>query len=114
MISAVMVSSFINFVTAQSGGNSLINWYEWCTNPIVDILLSEACSTLMKDGGYTLTKGRERVLDCIGGGALALVQLELMALKSLAPCGSNYSTGSSNSHTNVFQPTKKTIQHVIY
>lgn len=84
-----------------------INWYELCTNPIVDILISEPCSTLTKDGGYALTKEGERVLSCLGGGALALAQPELMALKSLAPCGSNYSTGSSSSHTNVFSNNRQ-------
>ncbi len=90
---------FSSNVEAQS---SSVNWYNLCTNPIVDILISEPCSTLTTNGGYTLTPEGERVLACIGGGALALAQPEIMALKSLAPCGSNYSTGSSSSHTSVF------------
>ena len=90
---------FTSTTTAQKQG---INWYKLCTNPIVDILITEPCSTLTTNGGYTLTQEGNRVLSCLGGGALALTQPELMALKSLAPCGSNYSTGSSYSHTNNF------------
>lgn len=99
-ISGILISSaFISNVDAQ---RSSINWYELCINPVVDILISEPCSTLTTNGGYTLTPEGERVLSCLGGGALALAQPELMALKSLAPCGNNQNTGSSSSSSNMF------------
>lgn len=104
ILGILIVCTFSLNVNAQ---RSSINWYELCTNPVVDILISEPCSTLTTNGGYTLTPEGERVLACLGGGALALAQPELMALKSLAPCGSNYSTGSSFSHSNEYSNNQR-------
>ena len=60
-------------------------------NPIVDSLISESCHTLMTNGGYTLTPEAERVLACLGGGAVALVAPQLThaltALKGVSNCG---------------------------
>lgn len=97
-------SGLISGVWAQSGN---INWYKVCNNSIVGILISEPCSSLTTNGGFTLTPEGNRVLACIGGGALALAQHELMALKSLTPCGSNYSTESSFSHSNGYSNNQR-------
>jgi hypothetical protein len=104
ILGVLILSAFNLNVNAQ---RSSINWYELCTNPVVDILISEPCGTLTTDDGYTLTPEGERVLACLGGGALALAQPELMALKSLAPCGSNHSTGDTSSNTDIFSNNQK-------
>jgi hypothetical protein len=76
-----------------------INWYEICMNPVVDKAISEPCSTLTTNGGYTLTPEGERVLACIGGGAVAILagQSELLALKNQVGCGTNSQDSSSSS-----------------
>lgn len=51
-----------------------IYWWGVCTNPIVDALITEPCSTLVTPDGYELTSEGQRVLFCVvGGGVLYLV-----------------------------------------
>lgn len=99
---AVLSASFLTAVPStlviqeakaqQTGG---INWGEICRNPIVDALIVESCSTLTTREGYMLTAEGERVIRCIGGGAVLLILdpsgQTLAAAQALGPavgCGS--------------------------
>ena len=93
---SVTIGSF-TIIPAHSQ-RSDINWGEICRNPVVDMLISEPCSTLTTNGGYQLTAEGERVIGCIaGGGALMLVDptgTTLAAAKALG--GSNIKCGGSS------------------
>ena len=77
-------------VTQVSGtsSNRGINWEDMCR--LADVLISEPCNDLVNSNNpYRLTGEGERVLYCIGGGALALVtgHLELLAMGPSVGCG---------------------------
>ncbi len=82
--------------SAQSGNN----WLEICKNPAVDALVTEPCSTLATPDEYLTSQG-QRVLGCIGGGALAVAtgNLELLSLAPVVGCGrsssNSFASGSS-------------------
>lgn len=63
--------------------------------------IAESCGTLTTNGDYSLTPEGERVLACLSGVALAIVegQPELLALKNEVECGTNQhsSSGASSS-----------------
>jgi len=97
---AILGAIILNTIPAQAMAQNSprVNWYEICKNPIVDMAISEPCSTLTTHGGYTLTPEGERVLACLTGGAAAILagQPQLLALKNEVGCGTN-SHGSSSS-----------------
>lgn len=70
-----------------SGQPSGINWLAICRIPIVDSVISEPCETLTSPDGYALTAEGERVLRCLGGGAVVfLLPSEIQAwIRSLGP-----------------------------
>ena len=88
------VSSAPQSSSPQQPGD--INWYKLCTNPVVDILISEPCASLTTSGGYGLTPAGQHALACIGGGTLAALtgNLELLSMRGAAGCRS--SSSSSN------------------
>lgn len=102
LLPVLLVSQSYTLIEAQSSGSSNVNWFKICKNPIVDRLITEPCHTLTTNGGYTLTPEGEKVLACLGGGAVALAIPELMTLKGVSGCGSGSSTGSSSSYSNSF------------
>ena len=80
-----------------------INWGAICRNPIVDSFISEPCGTLTSPDGFTLTSEGERVLRCIGGGAVVtLLAPEVLAsIRSLGPAvGCGASPGGQTSGSN--------------
>lgn len=79
---------------AQQRGD--INWYKICTNPLVDILISESCSSLTTNGEYELTPAGQHALACIGGGTLATLtgNIELLSMGGAVGCGSSGSSGN--------------------
>ena len=84
----------------SSSAQQSINWLEICNNPAVDAMVTEPCSTLATPSG-TLTSEGQRVLGCIGGGALAVAtgNFQLLTLAPAVGCGgssSSYSGGSGN------------------
>jgi hypothetical protein len=97
-------------VTQVSGtsSNRGINWEDMCR--LADVLISEQCNDLVNSNNpYQLTREGERVLNCIGGGALALAtgHLELLALGPSVGCGGGSSydyepRGSSGDSDTVF------------
>jgi hypothetical protein len=104
MLVAVFVLIIMSTIPAQvmaQRGQS-VNWYELCKNPVVDILISEPCHELTKNGGYTLTPKGERVLACLGGGAAAILAgyPQLLAMKEKVGCGDSSSKSSYNSYSN--------------
>jgi len=82
---------------AQSG----INWLEICNNPAVDAMVTEPCSTLATPNGVLTSEG-QRVLGCIGGGALAVAtgNFQLLALAPAVGCGGSSSSISGGSGNN--------------
>ncbi len=106
LLPVLLMTLSYTLIEAQSSGSSNVNWYKLCKNPIVDSLITEPCHTLTTNGGYTLTPEGERVLACLGGGAVALAAPELApplaALKDVSNCGSGSSTSSSNFYSNSF------------
>jgi hypothetical protein len=68
---------------------SRINWGEVCRYPVVDERIIEPCETLTSPDGYTLTPEGQRVLKCIGGGALTtlLGRPDLLSLGPSVGCG---------------------------
>jgi hypothetical protein len=44
-----------------------------CRNPIVDLLISEPCYTLITPDGYALTAEGERVIRCLAAGTILLL-----------------------------------------
>jgi hypothetical protein len=73
---------------ATSSNNGGINWKQMCN--LADSIISEPCSTLVQSNNpYQLTREGDRVLHCIGGGALALVtgHPELLSLGQSVGCG---------------------------
>lgn len=70
-------------------------------------MISQPCSELTTNGGYTLTPEGERVLACLGGGAAAVLAgaPQLLALKNKVGCedrnsGSGFGSQSSNLASN--------------
>jgi hypothetical protein len=104
ILGAVMFRTVPVQSMAQSGPR--VNWYEIFKKAIVDSLITEPCNTLTTNGGYTLTPEGERVLACLGGGALALAAPELApalkGLKTVSNCGTSSSSSSSNSFLNTY------------
>ncbi len=84
---------------AQAATQQGINWYEICTNKLVDAMISEPCDGLTTNGGYELSSEGQHVLGCIGGGTLAAItgNIELIGLKSVVGCGGSSSSSSSSS-----------------
>ncbi len=107
LIPVLLLSNSYNFVGAQSTESSSINWYKICKNPIVDRLITEPCNTLTTNGGYTLTSEGQRVLACLGEGAVALVIPQLNTLKGASGCGSGSSSSSSSSYSSSVSNNQK-------
>jgi len=71
------------------------------------MLISQPCSELTTNSGYTLTPEGERVLACLGGGAAAILAgaPQLLVLKNQVGCedmstGSGFGSSSSNLASN--------------
>ena len=89
-IMLILGSFSVTQVYATSSNNGGINWKQMCN--LADSIISEPCSTLVQSNNpYQLTREGDRVLHCIGGGALALVtgHPELLSLGPSVGCGGN-------------------------
>ena len=93
-----------------------INWGAICRNPIVDSFISEPCGTLTSPDGFTLTPEGERVLRCIGGGAVVtLLAPEVLAsIRSLGPAvGCGASPGGQTSGSNPSAPDNNALGTIL-
>ena len=88
-----------------------INWGDICRNPLVDNIISEPCSSLTTNNGYTLTAEGERVVACLAGGGLLMLidptgqALEYaQSLQSTFGCGGN---GGGSSYDDNFKSPPK-------
>jgi hypothetical protein len=92
------ISSYTITESFSTSSNRGINWADMCR--LADALISEPCRELVNSNNpYKLTSEGERVLNCIGGGALALAtgHPELLSLGPSVGCGGGSSHFSSNS-----------------
>jgi hypothetical protein len=97
---------------AEAQQTTGINWGEICRNPIVDAVIVEPCSTLTTSGGYVLTDEGNRVIRCIGGGAVLLILdpsgQTLVAAQALGPavgCGGGGGVPTGLPVSDVFAPS---------
>ena len=92
----LITSPYIITESFPTSSNNRINWKEMCN--LADAIISEPCNELVVSGNpYQLTKEGEKVLYCIGGGALAIVtgHLELLSLGPSVGCGGSRSSSSN-------------------
>src|SRR5688572_23286730 len=100
-ISIMLIIGTINVIQVYgTSSNRGINWEDMCR--LADAVISEPCNDLVNSNNpYQLTKEGERVIACIGGGALALATGNF-ALLNLAPAvgcgGSSHSDLASNTN----------------
>ena len=106
-ISVILILGAFSVTQVYStSSNRGINWEDMCR--LADVVISEPCNDLVDSNNpYQLTREGERVLNCIGGGALALAtgHPELLSLGPSVGCGggSSYdykSQGSSGDSDN--------------
>lgn len=78
-----------------TSSNRGIDWMKVC-QMAPDVLVSEPCDELVTDYNELTSKG-ERVLACIGGGALAIItqQYQLLGLAPAVGCGGSGSSSGS-------------------
>lgn len=102
IVSFLLINTLISAgLPLSASAQSSINWLQICRNPAVDAMVTEPCSTLATPNGQLTSEG-QRVLGCIGGGALAVAtgNFELLGLAPAVGCGgsssSSFASGSGN------------------
>jgi hypothetical protein len=97
-----------SFSTSTNAG---INWREICE--LADAIISEPCNELIVSSNpYQLTKEGEKVLYCIGGGALAIItgHLELLTMGPAVGCGSS---GSSSNYEQRYESNSNPLNDML-
>jgi hypothetical protein len=93
----LLTMSFYTMTESYStSSNRGINWADMCR--LADAIISEPCHELVNSNNpYELTSEGERVLKCIGGGALALAtgHPELLSMGPAVGCGGSSHAGSN-------------------
>jgi hypothetical protein len=108
----LIISSYTMTESFSTSSNKGINWKEICE--LADAIISEPCHELiMSNNPYQLTKEGERVLLCIGGGALSIItgHLELLSLGPAVGCGSSGS--SSNYEQRRYESNSNPLNDII-